>query len=187
MAQNRTFQFYGIGYGNTPVTVTARVNSTEIFSGQIPTIDQSIEFYPYPLPAEVDSTVLFTLEDSALLNTDFAGSLPSTITVTGGYGAMFGWINCNYYQGNIQTDPGAGTVDNFGRSYYGVPTNSEGTPDPRSSVYIDGVQQVPPLEPSTGRWIWLVPTGSTMTYNWNISVGQVGNVPGDFATYTAPV
>ena len=131
--------------------------------------------------------MLFSLSDSALLNTDFAGSLPSTVTVTGGYGAMVGWIDCNYYQGNTQTDPAAGTVGNFGKSYHGTPTNSEGTPDPRSSVYIDGVQQVPPLEPSTGRWIWLVPTGSTMTYNWNIGVGQVGNAVGDSATYTAPV
>jgi hypothetical protein len=187
MAQNRTFQFYGIGCGNTPVTVTARVNSTEIFSGEIATIDQPIDPYPYPIPAQVDTTVLFTLEDSALLNTDFAGSLPSTVTVTGGYGAMVGWINCNYYQGNTATDPAAGTVDNFGQSYFDTPTNSEGTPDPRSSVYIDGVQQVPPLAPSTGRWIWLVPTGSTMTYNWNIGVGQVGNIPGNYATYTAPV
>ena len=184
MAANRTFQFYGIGYGNTPVTITARVNSTEIFSGQIPTVDQPIDPYPYPIPAEVNTTVSFSLADSALLNTDFAGSLPMTVTVTGGYGAMVGWINSNYYQGNTVT---AGTVDNFAKCYNGTPTNSEGTTDPRSSVAIDGVQQVPPLDSSTGCWIWLVPTGSTLTYNWNIEVGQVGNVVGDANSYTAPV
>jgi hypothetical protein len=186
MAQNRTFQFYGIGFGNTPVTVTARVNSTEIFSGEITTIDQPIDPWPYPQPAEVNTTVLFSLSDSALLNTDFAGSLPSTVTVTGGYGAMVGWINCNYYQGNTQTDPAAGTVGNFGPAYHGRPVNSNETIDPRSSVALDGVTQPVALDPQ-GCNTWLIPTGSTMTYNWNIGIGQVGNVPGDSATYTAPV
>ena len=187
MAANRTFQFYGIGYGNTPVTVTARVNSTEIFSGEIATIDQPIDPVPYPTPDIANTTVLFSLADSALLNTDFAGSLPMTVVVTGGEGALFGVIESNYYQGNVAQDPNAGTVGNFGLSYTGIPTNSEGTTDPRSSVAIDGVTQVPPLPISSGEWVWLIPTGSTMTYNWNISLGQVGNVVGDSATYTAPV
>lgn len=185
MAANRTFQFYGIGYGNTPVTVTARVNSTEIFSGEIPTIDQPIDPVPYPTPAIANTTVLFSLADSALLNTDFAGSLPMTVVVTGGEGALFGEIKSNYYVGNVEA--GAGTVDNFGQCYNGTPTNSEGTPDPRSSVAINGAQQVPPLEPSAGCWIWLIPAGSTMTYNWNISLGQVANVVGNSSSYTAPV
>jgi hypothetical protein len=187
MAQNRTFHFNGIGYGNTPVTVTARVNSTEIFSGEIPTIDQPIDPVPYPTPEIANTTVLFSLADSALLNTDFAGSLPMTVTVTGGLGALFGEINSNYYQGNVQLNPNAGTVDNFAQNYYGKPTNSENTPDPRSSVAIDGVQQVPPLVPSPGCWTWLIPAGSTLTYNWNISLGQIGNAVGNSSSYTAPV
>jgi hypothetical protein len=187
MAQNRTFQFYGIGYGNTPVTVTARVNSTEIFSGEIATIDQPIDPVPYPTPEIANTTVLFSLADSALLNTDFAGSLPMTVVVTGGEGVLLGEIESNYYVGNVRQNPNAGTVGNFAQCYMGTPTNSEGTPDPRSSVAINGVQQVPPLEPSEGCWIWLIPAGSTMTYNWNIGVGQVGNVPGDSTSYIAPV
>jgi hypothetical protein len=186
MAANRTFQFYGIGYGNTPVTVTARVNSTEIFSGEIATIDQPINPVPYPTPEIANTTVLFSLADSALLNTDFAGSLPMTVVVSGGEGALFGAIDSNYYQGNVQTNPNAGTVGNFTISYNGTPTNSESTIDSRSSVAIDGIQQVPPLEKSTGCWIWLIPTGSTMTYNWNISLGQVGNVVGNSGSYSAP-
>jgi hypothetical protein len=186
MAANRTFKFYGIGYGNTPVTVTARVNSTEIFSGEITTIDQPIDPCPNPPPAIAANTVLFSLTDSALLNTDFAGSLPMTVVVTGGEGVSLGEITSNYYVGNVGNVP-AGTVNNFAQCYNGTPANSEGTPDPRSSVAIDGMQQVPPLEPSKGCWTWLIPTGSTMTYNWNIGVGQVGNAVGNSATYTAPV
>jgi hypothetical protein len=186
MAANRTFQFYGIGYGSNPVTVTARVNSTEIFSGEITTVDQPIDPYPDPIPSEVNTNLMFSLADSALLNTNFAGSLPMTIAVTGGEGAMLGWIDCNYYLGNTRTDPAAGTVGNFGRSYVGNPPNSEGTSDDRSSVVIGGVPQIP-NRPPNGRWIWLVPTGSTVSYNWNISVGQVGNVPGNSSSYTTPI
>ena len=186
MAANRTFQFYGIGYGNTPVTVTAHVNSTEIFSGEIATIDQPIDPYPNPIPSEVNTNLMFSLADSALLNTDFAGSLPMTVAVTGGEAAMVGWINCNYYQGNTQITPTAGTVNNFGQSYTGTPTNSEGTIDSRSSVVIDGTP-VFPNRPPNGRWTWLVPTGSTVTYNWNISLGQVGNLQGNSSSYTTPV
>jgi len=187
MAANRTFQFYGIGYGNTPVSVTARINSTEFFSGEIVTIDQPIDPVPYPTPEIANTTVLFSLADSALLNTDFAGSLPMTVVVTGGAGALFGKIDSNYYSGNVVVNPNVGTVDNFTQCYYGHPTNSEGTIDPRSSVAIDGIQQVPPLDPSTGCWVWLIPTGSTMTYNWNIGLGQVANVAGNASSYTAPV
>jgi hypothetical protein len=185
MAANRTFQFYGIGYGNTPVTVTARVNSTDIFSGEITTINQPIDPVPYPTPEIATTTVLFSLADSALLNTDFAGSLPMTVVVTGGEGMLFGQIKSNYYQGNVQVNPDAGTAGNFSQCYYGTPANSNGTIDPRSSVAINGVLKPVALDPQ-GCNTWLVPSGSTMTYNWNIGLGQVGNALGDSATYTAP-
>jgi hypothetical protein len=190
MAANRTFRFYGIGYGNTPVTVTARVNSTEIFSGEIPTIDQPIDPYPRPLPAAANTTVAFSLTDSALLNTDFAGSVPMTITVSGGYGATFSKIDCNYYMKRISPyEADAGQPGTFGPCYRGVPANPEGTLDSRSSVVINGVAQTTqrPLDGSwDGTWYWLVPTGTEMSCNWNIGVGQIGNVMGDSGNYIPP-
>lgn len=187
MAANRTFQFRGIGYGNSDVTVTARVNSTQIFSGTITTIPGNpLSPEPYPTPTVAYDTVAFTLNDSALLNTDFAGSLPMTIEISGGNAVIFTEIFSNYYVGNTVADPGAGTVDHFEQCYNGTPANSESTPDPRSSVYINGTQQVPPLQPSQGCWCWVITSPSTMTYNWNIGVGQVGNVPGNSASYTSP-
>ena len=55
----------------------------------------------------------------------------------------------------------------------GIPTNSEGTPDPRSSVAIDDVTQVPPLPVSPGVWTWTVAQGSTISCNLNISQGSL--------------
>jgi hypothetical protein len=185
MAQNRTFKFYGLGYGDTPVTVTASVNSTQIFSGTVPTVDQPIDPWPYPTPEEVGTTVLFTVPDSALFNTDFAGNVPMTVTISTGSGALLGLINSNYYAGNVEIDPGAGTANNFSICYFSQPPNSDGTTDPRSNTAIDGVVQTIPLHPE-GCNVWRVLSGSTITYNWNISVGQVGNVLGNSASYTSP-
>ena len=186
MAANRTFQFRGIGYGDSNVTVTARVNSTQIFSGTITTLPGNLPVPDYPTPQAAYDTVAFSLNDSALLNTDFAGSLPMTIEISGGNAVIFTEILSNYYPGNTATDPGAGTVDHFAQCYNGTPVNSESTPDPRSSVYINGKQQVPPLPPSQSTWCWAIPSPATMTYNWNIGVGQVGNVPGNSSNYTSP-
>jgi hypothetical protein len=184
MASNRTFQFWGQGYGSETATITARVNSTQVYSGPVPTVDQPITPIPQPLPSA--QVILFTIPDSALLNTDFSGSLPMVVQVTGGTGVLFGLIDSNYYVGNVELDPNAGTVDHFAQCYSGEPTNSEGTPDPRSSVQIDGVTQVPPLVPSLGCWTRIIPTGSTLTYNWNIGLGQAGNVVGNTSNYTPP-
>ena len=180
MAANRTFQFMGNGYGNTPVTVTATINSTQVFSGTIPTLDQAAG--PYDPAAQV---VLFSIDDSAALNTDFSGSLPMTVVASGGYSVNFGVINSNYFQGNVDNNPRVGTVDNFGLCYNGQPVNSQGTSDPRSSVVINGVPQIQ-YRPPDGAWNYNVPAGGTMTYNFNIGLGQISNVGGNTANYTGP-
>jgi len=65
-----------------------------------------------------------------------------------------------------------GTADVFDGCYFGTPANSEDTIDPRSSVQINGVQQVPPLEKSTGCWTWVVDSGSTLECNLNVGPGS---------------
>lgn len=180
---NRTFQFIGNGYGDTPVSLTVTVAGTQIFSGEIPTVNVPID--PPPPYDPGSQVLLFELADSAALNTNFSGSLNTTITVTGGYGVNFGLINSNYYLGNVQLDPNAGTVDNFSQCYMGKPTNSDNSLDPRSTVQINGVVQ-PTVRPPDGCWNWLVPSGSEMMYNWNISLGQVANVVGNVNAYTGP-
>jgi len=66
-----------------------------------------------------------------------------------------------------------GTVDQFNSCFNGTPTNSESTEDSRSSVQINGVPQTPPRDSnSSGQWTWLVEAGSTIEYNFNVSVGD---------------
>lgn len=183
MAENRTFQFWGQGYGSDPVTITASINSTQIYSGVIPTIAGPAE--PWPVVPPNEQVILFSIDNSSALNTNFAGSLPMTIVVSGGNGVLFGEINSNYYVGNVLVDPNAGTVNNFSQNYIGNPPNSDGSMDPRSSVTQNGTPCVV-SRPPDGCWNYYVETNSTFAYNFNISLGQVGNIIGDTTSYSGP-
>ena len=235
--ENRTLQFYGLAYGNSNVSLTATINGTTVFSGEVPTINSPMPVPPIDFSNEV---ILFSIENLSLFPTNYSGAYPMSIAVSGGYAAAFKGINCNYMltgnvttttvmensniSGNVltvgtvssgtvaigqlltgtdvlagtriksgsdttwivnhdQTVPNTtitgnfptlnpGTADEYQLCYNGQPVNSENTPDPRSSVTIDGVSQVPPLVTSKGVWTWLVPTGSTIAYNLNVSLGN---------------
>ena len=238
MAQNRTMNFYGYAYGNTPVSLTAVINGITVFDGVVDTVDE-------PLPSGTaninGAPVLFASPDTnGLFPTNFSGAYPMSVTVTGGYGIALQNTYCNYmdhakvcvaaanssingttltlgevFDGNIadvkrvnNSVIGAGVSDNtvvttlstdgftlqvapsqtvtnssitvlgaiipgdattFMSCYSGDPSNSEGTPDSRSSVEIDGVPQVPPTPISLGQWTWIVPTGSTISCAFNVS------------------
>ena len=238
MSELRTLQFEGYAYGNTPVILNAHINGNVVFSGEVATTDT-----PVPSPADglPGTQVLFSVENSSLVPSDFAGALPMTISVANGYGVLVGNIMCNYMStvapgvtavmadstvdgttltvgslssGTIKTGmalTGTGVADNttivsgsgltwtinnsqtvatttitgidyiaipgnatgFLRCFTGTPTNSEGTPDPRSSVTIDDVTQVPPQTKSLGIWVWNITPGSTLGYNLNVSLGNV--------------
>jgi hypothetical protein len=236
--ENRTLQFYGGAYGNSQVSLTATINGTTVFSGEIPTVDSPT--------SDDNNTLLFSLDNSSLFPTNWQGSYPMSITVTGGNGVVFTNINSNYMQtttpitpavmenssiagnvltigtvtsgtvavhqvlsgngvlGNTSIESGSGSswivttwpepsvnqsvpsttitgtsseanpgnATTYTPCYNGIPTNSESTPDPRSSVTIDGFAQVPPYPVSHGIWSWWVPTGSTIAYNLNVGLGN---------------
>ena len=235
--ENRTLQFYGCAYGDSNVSLTATINGTTVFSGEVPTINSPVPVPPVDFSNEI---ILFSIENSTLFPTNYSGAYPMSITVSGGYAAAFNDINCNYMptgnvtattvmenssiSGNVLTvgtvssgtvaigqmltgtdivantriesgsdatwivnnsqtvpnttitgeliTPVPGVADEYQRCYNGLPVNSEATPDPRSGVIIDGIAQVPPLPKSKGLWGWIVPSGSTIAYNLNVSLGS---------------
>lgn len=67
-----------------------------------------------------------------------------------------------------------GNATTFLDCYESVPPNSEGTADSRSSVTIDGIAQTPARDGANGTWTWVVPQGSTIAYDFNIALGNVG-------------
>jgi hypothetical protein len=182
VAENRTFIFKGLAYGSTPVSLQAVIGNTTVFSGAVATTDAPLPVTP-PDPSAQAALFSFTTSE---LNTDFAGSVPMQVAVTGGNGCVMGEVNGNWYVGNVMvpSEGTYGTASSFTLNYGGQPTNSESTVDTRSSVYIDGDQQVPPCLVSTGCWNWIVPTGSFLSYNFNVNIGMVGNVIGNTSNYT---
>ena len=170
---DRTLQFCGYAYGDVPVQLNAHINGQVVFGGAVDTLNT-------PLPSlDIDmanAPPLFSVT-SSLFSTDFSGSYPMTVTVGTGTGIYVCDINSNYMpvfdQAANVVIPGNATT--FVQCYNGTPANSEGTPDPRSSVQIDGITQVPPEPPSEGCWTWAVLQGSTLSHNLNIGLGNSAN------------
>ena len=233
--ENRTLQFYGLAYGNSNVSLTATINGTTVFSGEVPTINSPVPAPPVDFSNEI---ILFSIENSTLFPTNYSGAYPMSIAVSGGYAAAFNGINCNYMltgnvtattvmenssiSGNVLTVgtvssgnvsigqflngtgivdatriesgsditwivnnsqtvpnttitgiiPEPGVADIYGPYYDVNPAFDTETIDPRSSVTIDGIAQVTPATKVWGIWRWFVPTGSTIAYNLNVSLGN---------------
>jgi len=73
---NRTLQFFGIGYGAEPVTVTATVNGAQVFAGTITTFDSPVNTTdPWTQVAP-----MFTAE----VDENTVDNIPMSISVSGG-------------------------------------------------------------------------------------------------------
>jgi hypothetical protein len=164
---NRNLQFYGFAYGNTPVTLDVKIDGQQVFLNTVSTI-------PGTVPTDISNITcdqtLFEVNDTDLFPTTFSGNYNHSIAVSGGSGILIQNVFSNYTHDGID-DPGNAT--SFVAVYNGKPTNSEGTPDPRSSVKIDSTTQVPPCEISKGCWTWTVTAGSNLSCNLNISQGSI--------------
>ena len=170
MATNRNLQFYGFAYGDTPVTLDVKVNGQTVFSNAVSTIPGAV---PSDVNAVVCDQVLFELDGTSLFPITFNGHYTHSVAVSGGDGILIGDVKSNYMATMSGNTVIGGNATGFVNVYYGTPTNSESSPDCRSSVYIDGAQQVPPCEPSLGTWVWQVDNGSNLSCNLNIGLGNV--------------
>jgi hypothetical protein len=172
---NRNLQFYGFAYGDTPVSLDVKVNGQQVFLNTVSTIPGDVPIDTHDI---VCDQILFEVDGTSLFPTTFSGSYSHSIEVSGGDGILIGSVLSNYMLyynpvGNVHI-PGNATsfLTVYGNS---TPTNSEGTPDVRSSVKVDDVIQVPPCDVSAGTWTWEVNTGSNLSCNLNISTGNVGS------------
>jgi hypothetical protein len=167
---NRNLQFYGFAYGDTPVTLDVKINGQQVFLNTVSTI-------PGTMPTDISNITcdqtLFEVNNSDLFLTTDSGYYDHSIEVSGGAGVLVGLVRSNYMANIAANVVYPGNVTGYVPIYSGTPTNSESTPDPRSSVQIDGVTQVPPNDVSTGCWIWPISTGSNLSCNLNFGVGNV--------------
>jgi hypothetical protein len=169
---NRNLQFYGFAYGDTPVTLDVKINGQQVFLNTVSTIPGEVPADTYDI---ICDQVLFEVNDTSLFPTTFSGSYSHSIEVSGGSGILVQNVYSNYMQNYVGNTWIAGNATGFASVYDSIPTNSESTPDVRSSVKIDGVTQVPPLDTSKGCWDWEVVSGSNLSCNLNISTGNIGS------------
>ena len=84
----RTLKFYGQGYGSETLSVVASVNDTTVFSGEIPTVNESFDL------ATDANSVLFSFNTG--VDTDYVVGLPMSILVSGADGGVvFGNVEVN--------------------------------------------------------------------------------------------
>jgi hypothetical protein len=153
MTTTRTLQFFGQAYGDTPVTLVASIDGTELFNGTVSTIVGTA-----PLGLETaDQVLLFTVSFPG--DAEGRGAFPMTVAVNGGDSAVLGIVKANY-------EPIA-DGSNKGPDIFGPVFNG----DARSNVAIDGVVQPLPVveDGKKGSYAWVVHSGSTISCNLNLA------------------
>lgn len=151
----RTFKQYGQAYGGTQASIVATIDGVEVYSGNVPTVDELLPTFPQP-------DVQFGEEMFSWTNTvDFAGTQTMTIAVTGSM-LLITDSFANYALGNADVFSGF-NYSNIDGIYYSMPL---------SDVTIDGVVQPQELDPELpGQAYWQVPAGSTFSCTVNIQAG----------------
>ena len=159
---NRTFKFYAQAFSTSgPVSVVAKFNGQQVYSGPIPTInapvtqqpgDQSIVAFEYTGPIDIQ------------------GQVPFELTATGGT-VCFGRVEANYSGFDItvdRTDPDnpirtvAIAPEDF---WHDVNVNSVET-DGKTNVQIDGVEQIRQVidpDQAVGDWWYTISQNETFT------------------------
>jgi hypothetical protein len=93
----RTLKFLGKAYGTEPVKVTAHINNQLVFEGLVPTLI-SVD----PATDDTDFGTLFTVENTSLFPTSFAGTYPMTLESELG-DIQVNNVLCNYTPGGLIT------------------------------------------------------------------------------------
>lgn len=166
----RTIQFLGQGYGNTPVTVDAVWNGNTIYSGAVPTVNETIP--TFLSTTEANNEILFTTD----VDVTYQADVPMTITVTSPGALVVGQIYGNY--ANVYTQTGnTWTITSSGPTTFLAVNNNindldASVGDVRNNPTLDGVPLVPVRGPSeNGTWPWTIPSGSTLSCSIDLDSG----------------
>lgn len=152
----RTFKQLGQSYGSTPAIITATINGTVVFSGEITSIDIPLPILP---DLSVIGTELFTWTNTV----DFSGTQPFSISVANSP-LLLTDTRADYCVAN--------NVSQF-QSFYSYIQDGINISDPFSNTAIDGVavQRGPDSTNLLGQWYWIIPAGSTFTATLNVNAG----------------
>jgi hypothetical protein len=163
----RTIKFNGKAYSTTgDVSVTLNFNGSQVYSGTVTTVSGETPTKP------IDTDVLFTFETT----TDVTGSIPLSISVTGG-SLMFDSLFGNYSGKEVDnTDPDNPIVVNPPEEVWSDMNTNTVASDGKNNVAIDGIAQIRnPItdEEAGGEWFYIIPDGSTLTCDYVIDADAI--------------
>ena len=153
----RTVKFLGYAFGATPASIVAKVDGTQVFSGDVITapLTEMLQFPTTDLPPEV---TLFSIETAI----DSESTVAVEVEVTSGIVVFTNHVANYFVDKTLHTLSGADRFKGWGT-------------DPRSNLTIDGVlQTVNSLDDNgnpSGSHFWTLDEGSTIAYDLFISAG----------------
>jgi len=142
-----------VGDPTNPATLVVNFNDTEVYSGTVPTIA------PYTEEKRVDGVALCKWQTDVSL----AGILPVSVTVTNG--------DLKLKQITIGNFPPPGTPDTDpepGATFMQIENIDIPAGDTKTNVRINGipVTKKTTSPDQTGEWVWWVPAGSTIEFDY---------------------
>jgi len=183
----RTFNQLLQGYGPEPITAVALVDSVQVFSGQINTVNQ-------PLPSLPDNNDYGVPTFEWTKDIEFDGSVTLTLTHTGESGVIVVTDTLADWSKTFPIDTATGNAymttsgaDNFVEYYYETKTDAEGdyvVSDPYTAVAVNdqNVYSEPTRSLPGQRYYFLMP-GDVMTATLTIDAGYANvNPPPSQAT-----
>jgi hypothetical protein len=170
---NRTVQLTGYGFGSTPASVVATYNGATVYTGVVPTLNESVPAQPNPDIIN-DTTVLFSFDIP--IETD--GVQEMTIQVTNGT-VVFANVVGNYCK-LFRKSPEPFFYSSGDTGYNLISTDFDGSMphptapalDARSNVTINGVAQNPDTSGLEGPWWWTVNSTATLSYDLTVAPGM---------------
>ena len=162
----RTFKQRGQAYGNLPVTIVAKIDGVEVFNGQVPTLNA-----PYQLTgfeSDIDSLILGEELFSWTDDVAFSGTKTLEITVVNGFLVLMN-TTANYPQLSV-VDLAAG--ENTWDFAYVNQVDGVFYVNPLGNMFINGQAQNP-NDGVPSQTYWLLPPGSVMSCNVNITASIV--------------
>ena len=164
----RTFRQRGQAFGSSPVTITAKLDGVEIFNGTTPTLNEPFKltgFDPDSNALDLGEVLFSWTGDST-----FSGTKALEITVGSGFLVLMN-TSANHPPYIMLDDP-----ENEWAPVYYTQIDDVAYTNPWSNMIIDGKPQHPNND-IPGQTYWLVPPGSTMTVDLNVTASKV-KIPG---------
>lgn len=148
----RTFQFYGMGYGSETTTITATMDGTVVFNGEV----ETLPIKPSPTDPKV---ILYTVDG---IPVDFVGSKTMTVTVNSG----------NLILGDIMANYGASQNTVYTPEQYLLVTTENMTPEQK--IQAEAVLTSLAVPPLSDAEVEILRDPSTTTTQFNEVLGAHG-------------